>query len=169
MADYERRPRHLSRQHRSISHDVGLTIRPVGPASTCESQSSRPSESQSLRPLEGQSSRPSGEGADGGDDEFQDQKEALLERLHSFHAPYEDLDLFTNPFNNYSSRALSATFQDGRRLAEVRNDPAVIRPRVGITFLAGADTPQVYPINLILGPCLTQTGQPNGRSVYDSG
>lgn len=135
MADYERRPRHLSRHHRSITHDLDSTIRPVAP----DSPPQRPSPPQP----ENQSSRPSGERPDGGDDEFQDQKEALLERLHSFHAPYEDLDLFTNPFDSYSSRHLSATFQDGRRLAEVRNDPAIIRPRVGITFLAGADTPQV--------------------------
>lgn len=77
------------------------------------------------------------------DDEFRSQKEDLLERLHSFHTPYEGLDLLFSPLDSYSSRSAAATYQDGRPLAETRNDPAVIQPKIGITFLAGADTPQV--------------------------
>ena len=75
------------------------------------------------------------------DHEFRDQQEDLLERLTNHYAPYEGYDLLMSTFEKTVNGSVKATFQDGTRVAEVRED--AIRPRVGITFLPGADTPQV--------------------------
>jgi hypothetical protein len=75
------------------------------------------------------------------DHEFRDQQEDLLERLTNHYAPYEGYDLLIKTFEKTVNGAVEATFQDGTRLAEVREE--AIRPKIGLTFLPGADTPQV--------------------------
>lgn len=146
MADHDRRPRQHHRQPRPHAYVSDLTIKPVGPTPRSQKPSTSQPKHQSQHHLD--------EKPHQDDDEFEDQKEALLERLHSFHAPYEGLDLLFSPFDSYSFRPVRVTYRDGIRLAEVRNDPAVIKPRVGITFLAGADTPQVNQMEEI---SMTQT------------
>lgn len=75
------------------------------------------------------------------DYEFRDQQEDLLERLSNHYAPYEGYDLLIKTFEKTINGSVKATFQDGTRLAVVREE--AVRPTVGLTFLPGADTPQV--------------------------
>ncbi|KAF7511482.1 hypothetical protein GJ744_004671 [Endocarpon pusillum] len=75
------------------------------------------------------------------DYEFRDQQEDLLERLSNHYAPYEGYDLLIKTFEKTINGSVKATFQDGTRLAEIREE--AVRPKVGLTFLPGADTPQV--------------------------
>jgi hypothetical protein len=135
MADHDRRPRQHSKHPRSGVNGPEMTIRTVGPTPRAHRPQPDQHQAASQQPFE---EKPSEE-----DEEFRSQREDLIERLHSFHAPYEGLDFLFSPLDTYTSRSYAATYQDGRRLAETRNDPAVIQPKIGITFLAGADTPQV--------------------------
>lgn len=73
-----------------------------------------------------------------------------MERLSNHYTPYEGYDLLIKTFENTVNGTVKATFQDGTRLAEVREE--AVRPKVGLTFLPGADTPQL---------------QPNGRDADD--
>ena len=75
------------------------------------------------------------------DHEFRDQQEELLERLSNHYAPYEGYDLLIKTFEKTVNGSVKATFQDGTSLAEVREEAA--KPKIGLTFLPGADTPQV--------------------------
>jgi hypothetical protein len=73
--------------------------------------------------------------------EFRSQQEDLLEQLTKHYSPYEGYDSLISPFEQTISGSVQATFHDGTRLAQIRDD--AIKPKVGLTFLAGADTPQV--------------------------
>jgi hypothetical protein len=75
------------------------------------------------------------------DHEFRDQQEDLLERLTNHYAPYEGYDLLIKTFENTINGSVKATFQDSTRLAEIREE--ALKPKIGLTFLPGADTPQV--------------------------
>lgn len=142
MSDVTRRPRqHDGRSARAARYGMEPVTRPP------RSDVPQP---RLQRPVQPVPSQATGHAVDPqspeNDTEFLDQKEALLERLHSFHAPYEGLEFLFSPFESDATRSVKATFRDGHRIAEVRDDSAVIKPIVGITFLPGADTPQVqYP------------------------
>lgn len=86
------------------------------------------------------------------DHEFRDQQEDLLDRLSNHYAPYEGYDLIIKTFERTGNGSVKATFQDGTRLAEVREEAA--KPKIGLTFLPGADTPQVNQMEEIQ---MTQT------------
>lgn len=75
------------------------------------------------------------------DSEFRSQQEDLLEQLTKHYSPYEGYDSLISTFEQTFNGSVQATFQDGTRLPQIRED--AIRPKVGLTFLAGADTPQV--------------------------
>ncbi|KPI43459.1 uncharacterized protein AB675_6973 [Cyphellophora attinorum] len=60
------------------------------------------------------------------ENDFLEQREDVLEKLHTFQAPYEGLESLFSPFENYTTRAARATFKDGRMLAELRDDAAII-------------------------------------------
>lgn len=75
------------------------------------------------------------------DSEFRTQQEDLLEQLTKHYSPYEGYDSLISTFEKTVSGSVQATFQDGTRLAYLNAD--AIKPKVGLTFLAGADTPQV--------------------------
>lgn len=75
------------------------------------------------------------------DHEFRDQQEDLLERLANHYVPYEGYDLLVKTFEKTVNGSVKATFQDGTRLAEIREE--AVKPKIGLTFLPGADTPQV--------------------------
>ena len=77
------------------------------------------------------------------DDDFLEQREDVIERISTYQAPYEGLEALISPFENYSTSAARATYQDGRLLAVPRDDLAIVKPTAGLIFLAGADTPQV--------------------------
>jgi hypothetical protein len=57
------------------------------------------------------------------------------------YAPYEGYDLLIKTFEKTVNCSVKATFQDGTRLAEIREE--AVKPKTGLTFLPGADTPQV--------------------------
>jgi hypothetical protein len=75
------------------------------------------------------------------DSEFRSQREDLLEVLTKHYTPYEGYDSLISPLEGIIDGALQFTYHDGTRLAQVRED--AIKPKVGLAFLAGADTPQV--------------------------
>jgi hypothetical protein len=75
------------------------------------------------------------------DSDFRTQQDDLLEQLTTHYSPYEGYDSLVSTFEKTVHGSVQATFQDGTRLAWVNED--AIKPKVGLTFLAGADTPQV--------------------------
>ena len=79
--------------------------------------------------------------------DIQDQQDDLLERLAGHYSPFEGYDLLMKAFEKTVRGNLRASFKDGIRLAEVVDE--AIRPKIGITFLAGADTPQVNQMEQI--------------------
>ncbi|EXJ77115.1 hypothetical protein A1O3_10273 [Capronia epimyces CBS 606.96] len=79
--------------------------------------------------------------------DIQDQQDDLLERLAGHYSPFEGYDLLVKAFEKTVKGNLRASFKDGIRLAEV--DDEAIRPKIGITFLPGADTPQVNQMEQI--------------------
>ncbi|KAK5404694.1 hypothetical protein LTR06_009415 [Exophiala xenobiotica] len=79
--------------------------------------------------------------------DLQDQQDDLLERLAGHYTTFEAHDLLVKAFEKTVTGNLSASFKDGIRLAEVVEDG--IKPKIGIAFLAGADTPQVTQMEQI--------------------
>ena len=77
------------------------------------------------------------------DHEFRDQQDELLQQLTNHYDPYafDGLDLLVSTFEKTVDGSVKATFRDGRRLPMV--DDNAVKPKVGLTFLPGADTPQV--------------------------
>ena len=75
------------------------------------------------------------------DHEFRDQQDELLQQLSNHYGNYEGFDLLISTFEKTVDGSVKATFRDGHRLAVV--DENAVKPKVGLTFLAGADTPQV--------------------------
>ena len=75
------------------------------------------------------------------DSEFRTQQEDLLEQLTKHYSPYEGFDSLISTFERTVNGAVQATFLDGTRLPQVRDD--AIKPKVGITLLMGTDSPQV--------------------------
>lgn len=82
-----------------------------------------------------------------GPQDIHDQQDDLLDRLAGHYTPFEGYDLLVKAFEKTVRGNLRASFQDGIRLAEVVD--GTITPKVGITFLAGADTPQVNQMEQI--------------------
>ncbi|KAK6385901.1 hypothetical protein LTS17_001473 [Exophiala oligosperma] len=79
--------------------------------------------------------------------DLQDQQDDLLERLAGQYTSFEAHDMLVKAFEKTITGRLSASFKDGIRLAEVVED--AIKPKIGIAFLAGADTPQVTQMEQI--------------------
>ncbi|KAL6247167.1 hypothetical protein RBB50_005510 [Rhinocladiella similis] len=79
--------------------------------------------------------------------DLQDQQDDLLERLAGQYTSFEAHDMLVKAFEKTNTGELSASFKDGIRLAEVVED--AIKPKIGIAFLAGADTPQVTQMEQI--------------------
>jgi hypothetical protein len=82
-----------------------------------------------------------------GHPDIHDQQDDLLDRLAGHYTPFEGYDLLVKAFEKTVRGNLRASFKDGIRLAEVID--GTIRPKIGITFLAGADTPQVNQMEQI--------------------
>jgi len=78
---------------------------------------------------------------------LQDQQDDILERLANHYSPIEGYDSLVKAFEKSHQGTVRASFRDGIRLAEVADD--AVRPKIGITFLAGADTPQVNQMEQI--------------------
>ena len=75
------------------------------------------------------------------DVEFRSQQEDLLEQLTKHYYPYEGYDSLISTFEKTVNGSVQATFQDGTRLAMVRED--AVKPKFGITFLMRTDSLQV--------------------------
>ncbi|KAK5063012.1 hypothetical protein LTR84_005088 [Exophiala bonariae] len=71
----------------------------------------------------------------------------ILDRLAGHYTPFEGYDFLVRAFEKTVRGNLRASFRDGNRLAEVID--GTITPKVGITFLAGADNPQVNQMEQI--------------------
>lgn len=82
-----------------------------------------------------------------GQQDIHGQQDDLLDRLAGHYTPFEGYDLLVKAFEKTVRGNLRASFKDGIRLAEVID--GTIRPKIGITFLAGADTPQVNQMEQI--------------------
>jgi hypothetical protein len=72
---------------------------------------------------------------------LQHSKERIYEELANKQFPLEESALIVRQFEKSADRNIRATFFNGVRAQEVSDD--AIEPRVGLTFMAGADTPQV--------------------------
>jgi hypothetical protein len=79
--------------------------------------------------------------ASSSDHGFSDQKEFALERLNTHFAMCENNDLLLKALEKTVDGIVKATYEDGQRQPQV--DENAIMPRVGLTFLAGADAPKV--------------------------
>lgn len=79
--------------------------------------------------------------------DIQDQHDDLLDRLSGHYSPFEGYDILVKAFEKTFRGNLRASFKDGIRLAEVVD--GAIRPKIGITLLVGADTPQVNQMEQI--------------------
>ena len=75
------------------------------------------------------------------DSEFRTQQEDFFEQLTKHYSPYEGYDSLISTFEKTTNGSVQATFREGTRLAHTRDE--AIKPKVGLTFLAGANTPQV--------------------------
>lgn len=72
---------------------------------------------------------------------LQHSKERIYEELANKQFPLEESALIVRQFEKSADRNVRATFFNGVRAQETSDD--AIEPRVGLTFMAGADTPQV--------------------------
>lgn len=79
--------------------------------------------------------------------DLQDQQDDLLERLAGHYTTFEGYDLLVKAFEKTVKGNLCASFKDGIRRADIVED--AVRPKIGITFLVGADTPQVTQMEQI--------------------
>ena len=75
------------------------------------------------------------------DQDTQYHKEHILQELSEKQFPPEDSELIVKAFEKTFVGHSRVTYYDGIRVQEVAD--GVVEPRVGITFMAGADTPQV--------------------------
>jgi hypothetical protein len=156
MADVHRRPRPpVSGSSRPPSLPADTDQRPPEPPRSTKPHRTARTPVLQARQIEG----PGMDSNSRQENDFLEQREDVLERLHTFQAPYEGLESLFSPFENYTTRAARATFKDGRMLAELREDAAIIKPTVGLIFLAGADTPQVRKQRTSRTSTDTATGQ----------
>jgi hypothetical protein len=72
---------------------------------------------------------------------LQHSKERIYEELANKQFPLEESALIVRQFEKSADRNVRATFFNGVRAQETSDD--AVEPRVGLTFMAGADTPQV--------------------------
>jgi hypothetical protein len=72
---------------------------------------------------------------------FSDQKEFALERLNKHYALCENTDLLLKALEKTVDGIVKATYEHGQRQPQV--DESAVMPRIGLTFLAGADAPKV--------------------------
>ena len=82
-----------------------------------------------------------------GKEDIHDQQDDLLDRLAGHYSPFKGYDLLVKAFEKTTRGNIRASFKDGIRLAEIVDD--AIKPKIGITFLAGADAPQVTQMEQI--------------------
>ncbi|RMZ77816.1 hypothetical protein DV737_g4147, partial [Chaetothyriales sp. CBS 132003] len=101
------------------------------------------------------------------DHEFRDRQDELLQQLTNHYAPYEGLDLLVSTFEQTVDGSVQATFRDGRRLPDVEEN--AIKPKVGLTFLPGADTPQVNALEEMLMTQLTPDQKDSAWRVTTAG
>lgn len=72
---------------------------------------------------------------------IRDQEDDILERLATHYEPLEGHDLLVRAFERTITGTVRASYRDGVRIHEVVDQ--AIQPKFGITFLPGADSPQV--------------------------
>lgn len=72
-------------------------------------------------------------------------KEHILQELAEKQFPPEESELIVKAFEKTYIGHSRATYYDGIRIQEASD--GVVEPRIGITFMPGADTPQVNMVS----------------------
>lgn len=68
-------------------------------------------------------------------------KDMIYEQIADNQFPMEESEFFVRCFEKRADASICQTYYEGKRVNEISETAA--KPRIGITFMAGADTPQV--------------------------